>query len=283
MGFTTDKYLSVVQDNRISQTAYVTKKEDDLSLYHRRLINIVISHIKKEDEEFKVETISFKDFMNVMNIPVGGNTEKKIEECINHLIGKTFFIQSNDMLNPIKLTWVEPTNTNVDFEKKMISIQLHKSLEEYFLNLHGNFTSYQIGYTAEFKSKYTYRLYEYLHSYVGQGFIILERNKALKILANNSYTQIGDFKRNVLKNAIDEINEYTDLSVKYKAKRDGKKITHYFFSIKKKSQDDIDIIREDWIDRRSTYEEIANEFSKFINSESDADKETEMNYQTEVL
>ena len=287
MNGSSEKYLTVAQDNRICQTAYVEEKENDLATYQKQLIFMAIARVQKEDTEFKIEKFSFREFMDIMNIPVGGNTEIKIAESVTTLAGKSFVIKDING-KETELFWVNPNVTRVDWTEKVIYIQLHSDLARYFLNLSGNFTSFQLGFVTNFKRKYSFRVYEYLHSYLGLGNLIVKREDALKILGNNRYRHIADFDRYVLKKAIEEINEYTDIDIKCHRRIDRKTITHYFFTIARKDQGDIDLLQEEWRSKESEYDQIKKDFEQFLNpskEKEDTNKKEKNNneYESEIL
>ena len=103
---------------------------------------------------------------------------------------------------------------------------------------------------------------EFLHSYSAQGKIIVEREKALRVLGNDNYDKVADFERYVLRKAVEEINEYSDLVVNYYRRKSGRKVTHFFFIIKRKSQEEINEIRDTWVQKKSLYEDLASEFDQ---------------------
>ncbi len=287
MNYKAEKYLIVAKDNCICQTAYAPDKENDLNTYQHQLLLVPIARIKQEDKEFKTEEISFKQFMDIMNISVGGNTERMIADSVENLVGKSFFVK-NASGQEEELFWVDSEVTRVDWKKKVIFIQLNKDLEKYFLNLDKLFTSFQLGFVTNFKSKYSFRIYEYLHSYLGLGKLIVRREDALKILGNSCYRHIADFDRFVLKKAVDEINQHSDIIVEYYRRIERKTITHYFFKIRKKEQEDIESIQEEWASKESEseYDKITKDFNEFLNpcSENrDINKKEKNTYESETL
>lgn len=287
MDFTSAKYLTVAQDNCICQTVYAKNKEKDLTIYQKQLIFLTIGRVQKGDQKFKIEKISFGEFMDIMGISVGGNTERKIAECVENLVDKSFIVK-NACGQEEELFWVDPEITRVDWKKKVIFIQLNKDLEKYFLNLDKLFTSFQLGFVTNFKSKYSFRIYEYLHSYLGLGKLIVRREDALKLLGNSCYRHIADFDRFVLKKAVDEINEYSDIIVEYYRRFDRKTITHYFFKIRRKDQEDIETIQKEWTpaETEPEYNKIKKDFDKFLNpcsENKDINKKEKNVYESEIL
>ena len=279
------KFQIVAQDNRICQIAYTENKSHELDTYQKRLILLMVSRIKKNDQDFKIESITFKQFMQIMKISPGGNTTQNIKKSVEDLINKNFLLDSPDGKNTDIYSWVNNHNTKVDWDNKMIYLQLDDSLKKFYLNLHAHFTCFQLGFTMEFKHKYTYRVYEYLHSYLKQEKIIVKREDAFRIFCNNNYHKVTDLERYVIKNAIEEINEFSDITVNYYRRKNGREVTHYFFLVSRKGADEINDIRDTWSQKKSVYDTLKEEFSKFESLYSDRiDDQNEKNTcESEVL
>lgn len=279
------RYFSVTQDNRISQSAYSPSKSSELNRCQKRFLLLMASHIEKGDDEFKIQKFKFRDFMKIMGIKDGGNTEKNIRDSIESLNSKTFLLDSADGKKSEALHWVD--YAYVDWDEKTVNIRLSESLKAFYLNLSECFTSFSLGFTTDFTCKYSYRVYEFLHSYSAQGKIIVERDKAFRVLGNDNYDKVADFERYVLRKAVEEINEYSDLVVNYYRRKSGRKVTHFFFIIKRKSQEEINEIRDTWVQKKSLYEDLASEFDKLLDSNRDDEMKKEVKisniYQTEVV
>ena len=105
------------------------------------------------------------------------------------------------------------------------------------VELERNFTTYEITQVANLQSRYAMRLYEFL--------IRFKTTKKLEIsledlrfrfgLLEYEYQVMGDFKRRVLEQAIKEINEHTDITVKYEQHKKGRNITGFTFTFKYKT------------------------------------------------
>lgn len=98
------------------------------------------------------------------------------------------------------------------------------------------FTTYEIEQVAKLQSRYSMRLYECL--------IRFKTTKILKIsleelrfrlgLLETEYKAMGDFKKYVLDLAVKQINQHTDIDVKYEQQKQGRKIVGFTFSFKQK-------------------------------------------------
>lgn len=285
MNYKSEKFLTVAKDNCLCQTAYAKDKDNNLNTYQHQLLLIAIARLQKDDKTFKVEEISFREFMDIMEISIGGNTERMIADNVENLVGKSFVVKNADGQEE-ELFWVDPEVTHADWEKKVIYIRLNTNLEKYLLNLGKSFTAYKLGFVANFTGKYSFKVYEYLHSYLGLGKLIVKREDALKILGNSCYHHIADFDRFVMKRAIAEINEHSDITVEYYRRIERKTITHYFFKIRKKEQEDIETIQAEWIPVESGYEKITKDFNEFLNpcpENKDINKKEKNTYESETL
>ena len=114
-------------------------------------------------------------------------------------------------------------------------IKLDDSLKQYYLGLKKNFTIYQIGYTVDFTSRYTYTIYEYLKSKANMKQCYISVDDARQQFAYGKYPNFFNFKKKVLDVAIREINEKTDLNVRYEATKKGVAYSEIAFFIAKKS------------------------------------------------
>ena len=90
-----EQRLIVSQDNKLIQkmsTDYdyernLTKQSFVLDVYQRKMIALLIAHVSPDDEEFRMEKISFANFAKLMNIPKGGKTTELIHSSIAKLMG----------------------------------------------------------------------------------------------------------------------------------------------------------------------------------------------------
>lgn len=100
------------------------------------------------------------------------------------------------------------------------------------------FTSYHLKKTAFLKSVYAVRLYELLMQWKSLGKTpIYELNKFRSQLGLgvNEYARMEAFKRRVLDLAVDQINEFSDITVKYEQNKKGRSIVGFSFNFKQKN------------------------------------------------
>jgi len=127
-----------------------------------------------------------------------------------------------------------------------IEVQFHPDLKPYLLELKERFTKIPLRIVLKLSSKYAIRLYELLKQYEKTGFRVdYIPDLRLKLgVEEKEYPRFEAFERRVLKTAIKEINEKTDIEVSYTKKKTGRKITHIEFKIKSKNADTTQITKK---------------------------------------
>ena len=97
--------------------------------------------------------------------------------------------------------------------------------------LTANFTQYKLENVINFKSAYTFRLYEILKSWMNcrQTLSLEFLHEVLQL--SDSYGKISNLRDRVLQPSIDEINAFSDINVTYEAKKLGRSIVGFTFTV----------------------------------------------------
>ena len=105
-------------------------------------------------------------------------------------------------------------------------------------NLERHFTTYQLEQVKDLTSIYAIRLYELLISWKQKKKLELSLvDLRLKLgIEPNEYKAMNNFKAKVLDLAVSQINEHTDITVKYKQVKQGRTITGFTFTFKQKAK-----------------------------------------------
>ena len=105
--------------------------------------------------------------------------------------------------------------------------------------LEQQFTSYDIEQISSLNSGYAIRLYELLIQWrsVGKTPVFdLQRFRQQLGVEETKYSRMSDFKKYVLDFAVQQINEHTDITVKYDQHKKGRVITGFTFKFKVKNK-----------------------------------------------
>lgn len=116
-------------------------------------------------------------------------------------------------------------------------VQLHFNpmIVPLITRLEEKFTSYRLERIGRMTSQHAIRLYELLLQYEKIGSRVFAMDELRRILQiTDMYEKLSALKRYVLKPAVDQINEFTDLTVDWKERKKGRAVTHLAFTIEMK-------------------------------------------------
>jgi len=211
----------------------IQKARFDLSATQQKIMLLLISKIKPEDEDFKEYELDIKEFCDICGIDrKSGKNYKKIKEVIAELEDKARWIEFDEDTETL-VRWIyEPS---IKKNSGVIRVQLSKALKPYLLKLRkdmggtGHNTPIMMLYALNMKSQYSIRIYEILRSYANmEQPIILSVEDLQKALVAEHY-EYKHFKQKVLDVALGsstidkakkkkkgEINGRTDIIVAWK-------------------------------------------------------------------
>ena len=233
----------IVEVNKIKNNAVATMNNQliqarySLTIEEQRIFLALISLISPDDEDFK----NYK-------IPVSTITEltrtkhKNMYRVLNEATDRL-------MQRILKIEVIDENNKRVFKKFSFISYAEYKEgegylivgiderLKPFLLKLKEKYTNIPLEYIFPLRSIYAIRLYELLKQYENTGFRVdyLPDLREMLGVEPEEYPRFDNFERRVIKQAIKEINEKTDIEVSYKKKRTGRKITHIEFKIKPKN------------------------------------------------
>jgi plasmid replication initiation protein len=137
---------------------------------------------------------------------------------------------------PATNTWINwfSSVSSPEGEGKII-LRFSVDIKPYLFAIESNFTSYPLKNTLLFKGSYSHRIYEFLRQWLSFGnkeFSIDELKDRLEL--DNEYERIDNLKQRVIDPALEEINQHSDIWVKYSQRKTGRKVTHFLFTFGKK-------------------------------------------------
>ncbi len=218
--------LVVKSNDLIRNTRY------NLSVMEQKIVIYLISKIVAEDTDFKKVELSVKDYCDLCGIDKGGRGYQLVKDSIKSLRDKSWWIQTEDNTE-VLFSWID--TARVQKNNGTVEVKLSESLRPYLLQLKGNFTKYELINTLMLKSRYAIRLYELFKSYLwlGKWEVSIDELKEI-LLIGEKYKDYRDFKKFVINQSIKEINTYTDLTISYDVKKNGRRIDKLVFQINEK-------------------------------------------------
>lgn len=226
----------VVKDNALINASY------NLEMVEQRLILLAIVEARNSgkgintNDALSVHASSYVETFQVTRQAA----YMALKTACDDLFERRFSYQSlteNGNIKNHKSRWV----SEVVYNDKEATVELifAPAVVPLITRLEEQFTSYELKKISGLKSKYSLRLYEILSSWKGVGktpVIELERFRSMLGLGVSDYKGMSDFKKYVLELAIRQINEHTDITVKYEQHKKGRLIAGFSFQFKVKER-----------------------------------------------
>ncbi|MDV2485549.1 replication initiation protein RepM [Acinetobacter towneri] len=223
----------VVKSNKLVQALQT------LTLSETRLLQLAIVDARETgqglstEEPLELNAIRYATAFNVSP----DAAYLALVEAEDSLFKRQFTITNEDG-TLTKSRWIQDANYRKG--EGRILVTLTRVVIEHVTKIDGfeqYFTSYHLKKTSDFKSVYAVRLYELLMQWKSVGKTpMYELNKFRSQLGIgvNEYDRMEAFKRRVLDIAIKQINEFSDITVKYEQHKKGRAISGFSFTFKQK-------------------------------------------------
>lgn len=227
----------VVQSNRLIDA------RRNLSLGASRLFALAIANLRPADSE-KHTMVSF-DADTMANLiggygQRGGKLYNMIRDAAAELRHTEIKIPSFDRGDrPGDFLDVQLCSS-AQMKGGVLELEFSLKLLPYLTNLRDRFTQYGLAHALKLKSRHAFRLYELIKSWDGWRdkaghpkpwrMSVLQLREFLGI-ASDEYESWKDFRRRVLDVGIDQVNEKTDVRIKAREIRQGKKVVEIEFLI----------------------------------------------------
>ena len=227
--------MLVVKDNALIGASY------NLDVVEQRLILLAIVEARETGKGINAnDALTVHASSYIEQFKVERHTAYTVlKEASKDLFSRQFTYQElskKGNITTITSRWV----SQIGYTDDEASVQLifSPAVVPLITRLEERFTSYELSQVARLGSKYAMRLYELLIAWRSVGKLQIElqdlRNKLG--LSANEYKAMGDFKRNVLDLALTQLNEHTDISVKYEQHKKGRVISGFTFRFKVKTK-----------------------------------------------
>ena len=199
-----------------------------LSPMEFRVKYLLISLIQKDYSEFFAIDISIPEFAKYFGLSWGGEQTKSLKIAIENLIEFSYILDGNI------IRWLAPESYVSD---RNIHLKLDDSLAPFLLKLKSCYTFYNYESVSEFKSRFSYRIYEFLKSAEGMGFYKISLDDSILLLGDNCCKTKAEFIKRVLNPALKDINSHSDIRVKKRFHKSFGKPEQIWFSIRNINDD----------------------------------------------
>ena len=233
----------VVKDNALINASY------NLDLVEQRLILLAIVEARESGKGINANdplTVHAESYINQFG--VHRNTAyQALKDACNDLFARQFSYQKINERGNIenyRSRWVSEIGY-VDNEA-VVKLIFAPAIVPLITRLEEHFTKYELQQVSNLSSAYAVRLYELLIAWRSTGstpIIELSDFRQRIGVLDTEYKRMERFKTSVLELAIKQINEHTDIIVKYEQHKRGRSISGFTFNFKQKKKDSLSIER----------------------------------------
>lgn len=230
----------VVKDNALINASY------NLEVTEQRLILLSIIRARETGQGISSDSkleIHASDYASRFDVTKEA-AYNALKNAVNNLFERKFsFKEIHKDTNKeivVKSRWVSRI-AYVD-DLAILEVTFAPDVVPLITRLEKHFTSYQLKQVAQLTSKYAIRLYEFLIAWRSIGktpIISLSEFREKLGLDSNEYQKMINFKNRVLEPAIKQINELTDIYVKYEQYKTGRSISGLSFTFKQKKAESL--------------------------------------------
>ena len=234
----------VVKDNALINASY------NLDLVEQRLILLAIVEARESGKGINANDpleVHAEGYINQFG--VHRNTAyQALKDACNDLFARQFSYQKINERGNIenyRSRWVSEIGY-VDNEA-VVKLIFAPAIVPLITRLEEQFTKYELQQVSNLSSAYAVRLYELLIAWRSTGstpIIELSDFRQRIGVLDTEYKRMERFKTSVLELAIKQINEHTDITVKYEQHKKGRTITGFSFTFKQKKKDNPSIERD---------------------------------------
>jgi len=224
----------VVKDNALINASY------NLDLVEQRLILLAIVEARESGKGINANDpleVHAESYINQFH--VHRNTAyQALKDACNDLFARQFSYQKINKRGNVenyRSRWVSEIGY-VDNEA-VVKLIFAPAIVPLITRLEEHFTKYELQQVSNLSSAYAVRLYELLIAWRSTGSTpIIELNEFRERIGvlDTEYKRMERFKTSVLELAIKQINEHTDITVKYEQHKKGRSISGFSFTFKQK-------------------------------------------------
>lgn len=210
-----------------------------LTLQEQRFLLVCISRLKSGEsaphpDEQKKMIITASEFYEAFPDMGRQHAEAKLKEAIDRLWDRSIIIRDDNKREEFR--WVQNRVQYLKGEGK-VQITFSDSVMPYLTQLKGQFTKVIIKNVSSLSSTHSIRIYELLQQFrsTGDRTISIDDFRSMLNLSDK-YKDFKALNRALIKPAIAELNEKSDLSVTVETIKDGRTVVALRFKFKEDKQ-----------------------------------------------
>jgi plasmid replication initiation protein len=216
---------------KVTKSNYLVEASYSLTLQEQRLILACLSRIDPRKEAPKEVSILASDYAEIMHIDIK-NAHRELYKAANKLYDRSIVVSDPEKTEEFR--WIQKKAIYHQGEGRVVFTWSDDVLV-YISQLQRRFTSYRLHDVVRLGSPYSIRLYELLMQFSAtkDRKINLVDFKSLFNL-EDKYPLFRDLNKRVIKPAVKEINESSNLVVYYSTIKKGRTVVALQFDFQEK-------------------------------------------------
>lgn len=192
------------------------------SIWEPRIVALVASKVRENDEDFYTYRISVTELTGVSDENLSGYQYQEIAKSIERLGKATIRIQGKNLRNFIQYTIF----AKCGYEDGHLIAGFHPDLKPHFLNLKAQFTAYNLFEYLTLPSSYSQRIFEILKSWANAPEVIISMVELHNTLntPESFRKDFRQFRLRVLEKAHKDILEHTSLRFEWEPIKVGRSV-----------------------------------------------------------
>lgn len=217
--------LSVSKSNCLIDASY------QLNVQAQKLVLACLGKVDSRGDIPKEMTLTAQEYSALMGIP---NARRDLYRAADSLFDAVIILK--DEHEEVKFRWIQKGVKKFKGDGA-ITITWTDEVLKYISSLQSRFTTYKLRHIAELQSSHSIRLYELLMRFNSTGerrIYVDDFKSALGI--SDKYQQFKELNKFVIKAAVKELNDRSDLIISYKTMKKGRNVTALEFTFKQNQQ-----------------------------------------------
>jgi plasmid replication initiation protein len=226
--------LSVSKSNNLIDASY------KLNAQAQKLVLACLGKVDSRPEKSVPKEISLtaSEFSSMMGIDMK-NAHRELYKAADALFKSSIVLR--DEKEEVELCWIQKKVKKIKGEGA-VTLTWSDDVLKYICQLQSRFTTYKLRNIATLQSSHSIRIYELLMRFnaTGERVIYLEDFKSALGIADK-YPQYRDLAKRVIKPSIAELNQRSDLVIKFETIKKGRSVSALSFEFKKSTQLKMDV------------------------------------------
>jgi len=223
----------VYQDNQLIQACY------HLTLNEKRLVLLAITKIDRSQKP-RADTpnrfvITAREWAEAYPQK---NPYVELKRAVAELYERSIQLRAGNGVKRGRMRWV---TSEIEYEDASVCITFTHEVSLYLQGMVENFTKYDLVNIKALTSTYSIRLYELLKQWSRTSTFRIDtlENLRFSLWAVDVHSRWADFDRFVIKKAVAEVSNKTNLKVSYKTIKTGRDVSAVRFEFKENQQADL--------------------------------------------